>query len=374
MRGLPWAPKGDGIFDPGFILQDTDPRRSTTQPTAPGGTSVLPVAGPLPEGAPTTATSSSSTSVPRPTRDLADPALGSRPTKMARTTIPQGIIRPRDPSAAADDGLPPKSMRVAAIQTKDGTMVELDPNEDQEELRLQEPRLWEGLADYPEDQLRAGMQREMDAMREFEVYSEVPRKDLDPAVASKAITTRWVLRWKGDEVRARLVARGFTQEVKDPDDIYASTPLLTSLRAFVALALARGWHMTTGDVSTAFLHAAVTTSPDEENIYIVPPVEYYPGKDVLWRLHKAMYGLRTSPRAWQEHFALDLQQMGLKRLLTDPDIYVDAVHQVYVIAYVDDIMWFGEKLHIENFFKEFQKRVLLKVTGHLVPGESLNFL
>ena len=187
------------------------------------------------------------------------------------------------------------------------------------------------------------MQREMDAMREFEVYSEVPRKDLDPAVASKAITTRWVLRWKGDEVRARLVARGFTQEVKDPDDIYASTPLLTSLRAFVTLALARGWHMTTGDVSTAFLHAAVTTSPDEEDIYIVPPVEYYPGKDVLWRLHKAMYGLRTSPRAWQEHFATELQQMGSRRLLTDPNIYVDAVHQVYVIAYVDDMMCFGEK-------------------------------
>ena len=345
MRGLPWAPKGDGIFDPGFILQDIDPRRSTTQPTAPGDSNAPPDAGPLPERAPTTATSSSSTAVPRPTRDLADPALGSRPTKMARTVIPQGTIRPRDPTAAADDGLPPKAMRVAAIQTKDGTMVELDPNEDQEELRLQEPRLWEGLADYPEDLLRAGMQREMDAMREFEVYSEVPRKDLDPAVASKAITTRWVLRWKGDEVRARLVARGFTQEVKDPDDIYASTPLLTSLRAFVALALARGWHMTTGDVSTAFLHAAVTTSPDEEDIYIVPPVEYYPGKDVLWRLHKAMYGLRTSPRAWQEHFAIELQQMGCRRLLTDPNIYVDAVHQVYVIAYVDDIMCFGENTH-----------------------------
>jgi hypothetical protein len=132
--------------------------------------------------------------------------------------------------------------------------------------------------------------------------------------------------------------------------------------------------MTTGDVSTSFLHAPVTTSPDEEDIYIVPPVEYYPGKDVLWRLHKALYGLRTSPKAWQEHFAQELQQMGLRRLLTDPNIYVDPVKQVYIIAYVDDIMCFGEKRHIETIISELQKRVLLKVTGHLVPGESLNFL
>jgi hypothetical protein len=89
-------------------------------------------------------------------------------------------------------------------------MVELIPNEDPEELRLQEPRLYDGLDEYPEDLLRAGMQREMEAMKEFGVYSEVPKADLGPSIASKASTTRWVLRWKGDEVRARLVARGFT--------------------------------------------------------------------------------------------------------------------------------------------------------------------
>jgi hypothetical protein len=66
--------------------------------------------------------------------------------------------------------------------------------------------------------------------------------------------------------------------------------------------------------------------------------------------------------------------MGLRRLLTDPNIYVDPVKQVYIIAYVDDIMCFGEKQHIESLITELQKRVLLKVTGHLVPGESLNFL
>ena len=78
--------------------------------------------------------------------------------------------------------------------------------------------------DYPEELLKLGMQREMTAMKDFNVYSEVKTEALSKEDIDSAISTRWVLRWKGDEVRASLVARGFTQHVEDTDDIYASTP------------------------------------------------------------------------------------------------------------------------------------------------------
>ena len=55
-----------------------------------------------------------------------------------------------------------------------------------------------------------------------------------------------------------------------------------------------------GDVSTAFLHALMN-----EEVFVWPPKEFYPEGKCLWRLKKAMYGLRQAPKLWQEHFAED---------------------------------------------------------------------
>jgi hypothetical protein len=57
------------------------------------------------------------------------------------------------------------------------------------------------------------------------------------------------------EVRARIVAKGYTEHIEDQDDVYASTPLFAVLRILLALSLARGWIVQVGDISTAFLQA-----------------------------------------------------------------------------------------------------------------------
>ena len=62
--------------------------------------------------------------------------------------------------------------------------------------------------------------------------------------------------------------------------------------------IAKGWRLKIGDISAAFLHAAV-----QGNILMRPPKEFYTDPNILWRLKKAMYGLRSSPRAWQDHLA-----------------------------------------------------------------------
>ena len=49
------------------------------------------------------------------------------------------------------------------------------------------------------------------------------------------IDSRWVYRSKGDEVRARIVAKGYTEHIEDQDDVYASTPLFAVLRILLAL-------------------------------------------------------------------------------------------------------------------------------------------
>ena len=55
---------------------------------------------------------------------------------------------------------------------------------------------------------------------------------------------------------------------------------------------------TLGDVSAAFLHAAMSGE-----VFVWPPKEFYPNGDCLWKLKKAVYGLRQAPKLWEEHFA-----------------------------------------------------------------------
>ena len=185
---------------------------------------------------------------------------------------------------------------VEKVSTKKGQHVKVDTNED-EEMRLTDPLLGHQLlSDWPEDKLHEGMQKEMSSMRSFGVYEETTADQLTAAELKSVIKTRWVLVWKGEDIKARLVAKGYTQDVTNVDT-YASTPLLCSFKILLLMALARGWKVLFGDVSTAFLHAKLQ---DHERIWVEPPVEYYPkdysGTRVLWRLRRALYGLKTAPK------------------------------------------------------------------------------
>eukprot|EP00972_Heterocapsa_arctica_P018123 2677498-Heterocapsa_arctica.AAC.1 len=68
------------------------------------------------------------------------------------------------------------------------------------------------------------------------------------------------------------------------------------------------WVVCIGDVSTAFLHAPLGA----ERVYVRPPPNLRePG--VLWRLQKALYGLRAAPRLFQEYMEKVLLTHGFKR-------------------------------------------------------------
>ena len=162
---------------------------------------------------------------------------------------------------------------------------------------------------------------------------EAPLFSLPPDVLRAAITTRWVHRWKGDTVRSRLVCRGFNEPVTDEDQTYASTPLLVMVKLLILLSLSLDWHIEFWDVGTAFLHAAVAGE-----LYVVPPHEFYDQGSVLWKLKKALYGLRTAPRAWQDHLAELLHTHNFKRMQSEANVYVSLALKVTILVYVDDLM------------------------------------
>ena len=143
-------------------------------------------------------------------------------------------------------------------------------------------------------------------MRDFDVFEEISVDKVSPETLESAISTKWVKVRKPDgTVRCRIVGRGYTQHVEDEDETFASTPSLTTLRLLLTLAVAKGWHISVGDISTAFLHAVV-----DGDFYVIPPLEFYPEARTLWKLKKVLYGLKHSPKLWQQHFAAVMKQNG----------------------------------------------------------------
>ena len=155
------------------------------------------------------------------------------------------------------------------------------------------------------------------------------------------------------------------------DDIFASTPIFCVLRMLLVLALCNNWICLTGDISTAFLHAAAATA----DLFMYPPAEFYNAFDqIVWRLNKAIYGLRSSTKAWQNHLAEVMQQLGLRRLVSEPNVYATPQGDAYILCYVDDLLFIGQQETVNKLFKSIQQHLLLRPTGELTVGNTISFL
>ena len=168
-----------------------------------------------------------------------------------------------------------------------------------------------------------------------------------------------------------IVARGCFQddEKLDIDTLFAGIPALVTLRLLLALSIACGWCISLADISTAFLHAALT-----EDVFVFPPKEYYPDGNCLWKLNRAMYGLNQSPQLWQSHFAAVMKKLGFRRCKSDSNLYCHPSKELYVLAYVDDLLIVGSPEKTEEFVDQLNKELLVKITGKLEPGTQHSFL
>ena len=122
--------------------------------------------------------------------------------------------------------------------------------------------------------------------------------------------------------------------------------MFTTLWTLLALQMSRpNWIARLGDVSTAFLHIPIAKDHDgkQRDVYLWPPKELCPQQDKIWRLKKAMCGLRSSPKAWQDYLAEVLQKLSFVRLKSEPNVYTNATRDCYIMVYMDDVLVFGDK-------------------------------
>ena len=207
--------------------------------------------------------------------------------------------------------------------------------------------------------VKKGMDVEMGRFEALNVKEWVPEK---VAEGKKIITSRWLLKRKGEGVRARLVVQGRSDG--NPSDSYAATPTALGRRLLLAMALHSDWPIELGDVSTAFLYTPI------EGEVIVRPLKNLQRPGWLWHLRKALYGLRIAPRFFSEFFGKVLKMYGLVRCVVDPQLFYGRKTGLLFSVHVDDIMVTGPTDAIMNLKKGLGKELRIKWLETLPPGKT----
>ncbi|KAK1677510.1 hypothetical protein QYE76_038358 [Lolium multiflorum] len=125
-----------------------------------------------------------------------------------------------------------------------------------------------------------------------------------PKGCHNVIGTKWIFKNKQDEFgnvvrnKARLVAQGFSQvEGIDFGETYAPVARLESIRILLAYASHHNFKLQQMDVKSAFLNG-----PLHEEVYVKQPPGFedlnFP--NLVYKLDKALNGLKQAPRAWFE--------------------------------------------------------------------------
>lgn len=214
---------------------------------------------------------------------------------------------------------------------------------------------------------RKAMHEELQALAENHTWSIVKLPN-----GKKPVGSRWVYKTKFnsdgtiDRHKARLVAQGFTQTLGvDYKETFAPVAKMNTARVLLSVAVNCGWSMSQMDVKNAFLHGDL-----EEEVYMKLPPGHPQSSDssLACRLHKSIYGLKQSPRAWHAKLSVVLQEVGFLRSAADSSLFVRNVSNetVVVLVYVDDLIIAGNSNHAISQLKDtLQSRFPIKDLGHL---------
>ncbi|KAM0863375.1 hypothetical protein ACQ4PT_044625 [Festuca glaucescens] len=189
---------------------------------------------------------------------------------------------------------------------------------------------------------RLAMVDELQSIEENQTWSLA---DLPPG--HKPIGLKWIFKLKRDadghvlKHKARLVAKGYAQRPGiDFDEVFAPVARLNSVGLLLAVAAQFKWEVHHMDVKTAFLNGDLG-----EEVYVTQPPGFVDGNNSskVMRLHKALYGLRQAPRAWNTKLHAMLVSLGFVRSASEHAVYTrgEGDSRLLLGVYVDDLVITG---------------------------------
>ena len=169
-------------------------------------------------------------------------------------------------------------------------------------------------------------------------------------IGQDRITSRWVITTKElhdgqkTKIKARLVARGFQEEVCPQSD--SPTVLRESNKLFTAVAANSGFSIVSVDIRAAFLQSKEL----KRDVYVIPPKDIAkPG--IIWKLKKPLYGLNDASRRFWLRLKEVFDNENLKTLPGDEAFYFKNEGgdlKGMVITHVDDFQIAGTDLFIDS--------------------------
>ncbi|CAA6674842.1 unnamed protein product [Spirodela intermedia] len=139
---------------------------------------------------------------------------------------------------------------------------------------------------------RQAMQLEFEALQKNQTWTLIPRPP----------NTHIIWFW----YKARLVAKEFSQqEGFNYFDSFSPVIKMTTVRLLLSIAISQRWHIHQLDVSNTFLHGDLSKS------IIMEQPEGYKNSNFpnhVCKLHKSIYGLKQSLRAWFSKLSSYLSQ------------------------------------------------------------------
>lgn len=110
---------------------------------------------------------------------------------------------------------------------------------------------------------------------------------------------------------------------------------IESVRLLFVLALRLNLRCRHVDFTTAFLNGVLDT-----DVYMEQPLKFDDGSDRVCLLKRALYGLKQSPRIWNQTLSTKLIQLGFKQCRVNAGVYCATMNDslVFLSVYVDNIL------------------------------------
>jgi len=241
---------------------------------------------------------------------------------LARDRKRRSNIRP--PSRFEDENF----VAYALATTED--LEEEEPKSYEEALKSSKRKQWENV-----------MKEEMDSHKKSHTWDLIEKPE-----KQKLIGCKWIFKLKPgipgvekQRYKARLVAKGFSQqEGIDYNEVFSPVVKHVSIRLMLSPVVNMDYELEQMDVKTAFLHGNL-----EERILMSQPEGFIQegNENKVCLLRKSLYGLKQSPRLWNQRFDAFMKDQKFERSCYDPCVYMRDTQTdkaIYLLLYVDDML------------------------------------